>query len=234
MGSYIDTLIHRWENILNTWVVKIVEHYVELWCPGAPAVIPKKMLFFSDRSTGIRGAARLVAGASRFVAGAPRYSDGRQDYPPHGWYSPEIDASKFTLHILSDTAGGFQLLKYISLRISASKCISTLGRTRFSSAYLSSTRSRLPSASLSYSISAFKCISKPARSMPPTESLGSIRSRHPSASPNSLECCLQLNLPVHTITASKCISKYSQSLSPGAPAITLQYRPQPDWPYVYI
>jgi len=30
-------------------------------------------------------------------------------------YSPEIDASKFTLHILSDTPGGFQSLKYIVL-----------------------------------------------------------------------------------------------------------------------
>jgi len=31
--------------------------------------------------------------------------------------TPEIDASKFTLHILSDTSGGFQWLKYILLML---------------------------------------------------------------------------------------------------------------------
>jgi len=61
------------------------------------------------------GAPRLVVGASRCVAGAPSYSEGRQDCPPRVWYSPEIDASKFTLHILSDTPGVFQWLKYILL-----------------------------------------------------------------------------------------------------------------------
>ena len=45
----------------------------------------------------------------------PRYSEGQQECPPRVWYSPEIDASKFTLHILSDTPGGFQWLKYILL-----------------------------------------------------------------------------------------------------------------------
>ena len=45
----------------------------------------------------------------------PSYSEGRQECPPRVWYSPEIDASKFTLHIHSDTSGGFQLLKYILL-----------------------------------------------------------------------------------------------------------------------
>jgi len=35
-------------------------------------------------------------------------------------------------------------------------------------------------------------------------------------------------------TASKCISKFSQLESPGAIPITLEYRRQPDWPYVYI
>ena len=45
------------------------------------------------------------------------YSEGRQVFPPRVWYSPEIDASKFTLHILSDTPGGFQWLKYILLML---------------------------------------------------------------------------------------------------------------------
>jgi len=114
--------------------------------------------------------------------------------------------------------------------ISASKCISKLARSRPPCASLSSTWSQPPSASLSYWISA----SNPARSRPPSASQSSTRSRPPSASRNSLDCGLQVHLPVHTITASKFISKSSQSASPGAPAITLQYRLQPDWPYVYI
>jgi len=49
------------------------------------------------------------------VIGDPSYSEGRPEYPPRVWYSPEIDASKFALHILSDTTGVFQRLKYILL-----------------------------------------------------------------------------------------------------------------------
>jgi len=43
------------------------------------------------------------------------YSEGLPEYPPRVWYSPEIDSSKFTLHILSNTPGVFQRLKYILL-----------------------------------------------------------------------------------------------------------------------
>jgi len=68
------------------------------------------MLFFPDCSTVIRGAPRLVFGT-------PSYSEGQQECPPRVWYSPEIDASKFTLHILPDTPGGFQWLKYILLML---------------------------------------------------------------------------------------------------------------------
>jgi hypothetical protein len=66
-------------------------------------------------SPALPGAPRLVVSARRIVAGAPSYSEGLQECPPTVWYSPEIDASKFTLHILSDTPGGFQYLKYILL-----------------------------------------------------------------------------------------------------------------------
>jgi len=62
----------------------------------------------TEYMTVIRGAPRLVVGAPRLVAGAPSYSEDRQECPPRVRYSPEIDASKFTLHILSDTPGGFQ------------------------------------------------------------------------------------------------------------------------------
>jgi len=41
----------------------------------------------------------------------PSYSEGLPECPPRVWYSPEIDTSKFTLHILSDTPGVFQTMK---------------------------------------------------------------------------------------------------------------------------
>jgi len=43
----------------------------------------------------------------------PSYSQGRPECPPTVWHSPEIDASKFALHILSDTPGGSQWLNYV-------------------------------------------------------------------------------------------------------------------------
>jgi len=58
------------------------------------------------------------------VIGDPSYSECRPECPPRVWYSPEIDPSKFTLHILSDTPGGFQWLKYILLM----RCISKLAQ----------------------------------------------------------------------------------------------------------
>ena len=82
------------------------------------------------------GAPRLVTGAPEVLSGAPKcsqtshnhsygtpvpvirdpsYSEGQPECPPMVWYSPEIDTSKFTLHILSDTPGGSQWLKYILL-----------------------------------------------------------------------------------------------------------------------
>jgi hypothetical protein len=62
----------------------------------------------TEYMTVIRGATMLIVHASRLVTGAPSYSEGQQECPPRVRYSPEIDASKFTLHILSDTSGGFQ------------------------------------------------------------------------------------------------------------------------------
>jgi len=57
----------------------------------------------------------ICDGISVPVIIAPSYSEGRPELPPRVWYSPEIDASKFTLHILSDSPGGYQWLKYIML-----------------------------------------------------------------------------------------------------------------------
>ena len=53
-----------------------------------------------------------LPGAPSLVVGAPSYTEGRQECPPRVWYSPEIDASKFPLHILSVAPGGFQWLTY--------------------------------------------------------------------------------------------------------------------------
>jgi len=44
------------------------------------------------------------------------YSERQPEYPCMVWYSPDIDPSKFTLHILSDTPGGSQWLECILLR----------------------------------------------------------------------------------------------------------------------
>jgi hypothetical protein len=142
--------------------------------------------------------------------------------------------------------------------ITASNCVSKLARLWPRSASLCSTRTPPPSASLSYSIFDSKFISKLIRSQPPSATLSSTWSRSPSASPNllvhglqmhrwvQLNPSLQLQLPscsiaasnyishVHTIMASKCISKFSQSASTGPPAITLQYCLLPEWRYVYI
>src|SRR5882757_2589595 len=38
----------------------------------------------------------------------PSYSDGRPECPPKVWFSPEINATKFTLRLLSNTPGGSQ------------------------------------------------------------------------------------------------------------------------------
>ena len=76
--------------------------------PGAPNVLsaaPRCAQTYHNHSHGTPVA----------VIGDPSYSEGRQECPPSVWYSPEIDASKITLHILSDTPGVFQWLKYILL-----------------------------------------------------------------------------------------------------------------------
>ena len=54
-------------------------------------------------------------GTHESVIRVPSYSQGRLECPPRVCYSPQIDASKYTLHILSDTPGGSQGPKYILL-----------------------------------------------------------------------------------------------------------------------
>jgi hypothetical protein len=106
------------------------------------ASIPRLLASASRHFT---GAPRLVAGAPRCfqvhpkfspaLRGVPKlititpkvllyqsirdrsYSEDRPEFPPTVWYSPEFDAFKFTLHILSDTSGGSHRLKYILLML---------------------------------------------------------------------------------------------------------------------
>ena len=78
-------------------------------------VLPAMLPALPGLSPVLPDAPRLVVGGPRLVASSPSYSEGRQEFPPRVWYSPEITASKFTLHILSDTPVGFQWLLYIML-----------------------------------------------------------------------------------------------------------------------
>jgi len=106
---------------------------------GAPrldAGAPRCSQACRRRSQAYRRRFQVIPGASNVLSSAPRYSqtyhnhsngtpvavirdpsysEGRPECPPRVWYSPEIDSSKFTLHILSDTPGVFQWLKYILL-----------------------------------------------------------------------------------------------------------------------
>jgi len=76
--------------------------------PGAPKVL-------SDAPTCSQTYHNQSHGTPVPVIRDPSYSRGRPECPPNVWYSPQIDASKFTLHILSDTPGGSHWLKYILL-----------------------------------------------------------------------------------------------------------------------
>jgi len=73
--------------------------------PGAPKVLS--------------GAVRCSRTYHNHFSGTPvpgirdlSYSEGRPECCRRVWYSPEFDESKFTLHILSNTPGDFQRLKY--------------------------------------------------------------------------------------------------------------------------
>jgi hypothetical protein len=94
-----------------------------LWFEVLPDLPPA----LRDLSPSLPGAPRCTQTSHNHSHGTPvavirdpSYSEGRPECPPRVRYSPDVDASKFTLHILSDTPGGFQWLKYISLMISCS------------------------------------------------------------------------------------------------------------------
>ena len=108
-------------------------------CRFSPTAL-QRLKVLPGLSLMLLGAPRHVVGAPRLVASAPRYSqtynnhchgtaqpvirdpsysEGLPECPPMVWQSSEIDASKFTLHILSDTPGGSQWVNYILLMFHA-------------------------------------------------------------------------------------------------------------------
>jgi len=119
------------------------------------------------------------------------YFQSQPECPPRVWYSPEIDTSKFTLYILSDTPGGSQWPKYTLLM--------KLARLRPTSASPNLPDDGLPVHLQSCSITASKCISQLTSVWPP------------SVSPNSLDYGLQVYLYTRSITTSMSISKLAQS-----------------------
>ena len=104
-----------------------------------------------------------------------------------------ILASKY----ISKLAPSWPPSAFLTYKISASKCIFKLARSRPMCASLSSIRCWPPSASLSYSISA----SKPARSRPPSASQSSTRFWH---------------LQTHSMVASKSISQFTLLRPPSS------------------
>ena len=173
------------------------------------------------------GAPTHVVGTPRHVAHAPRWSqtyhnhfhgtpvpvirnpsasESRLECTPRVWYSPEIDTFKFTFHILSDTPGVIQRLKYILL-MSASHCLPKITWFRPPSASLCTLDQNHPVLLQTCSIMASKYISE------------FTCSNSPSQSPN----LLYHGIPVHTILASKRISKLTWLWPPCASQQSLDY-----------
>ena len=107
ISSSYDFQAHQQHSQRSCWFSRTAP----LWFEVLPDLYPA----LPGLSLALPGASRLVVGAPRLVAGAPSYSEGWQECPPRVWYSIEIEASEFTLHILSDTPGCFQWLKHILL-----------------------------------------------------------------------------------------------------------------------
>jgi len=76
--------------------------------PGAPTVLHGASIWSQTNHNHSHG-------TSVPVIRDPSYTHCWRECPPMVWYSPAIDASKFTLHILANTPGGSQWLKHILL-----------------------------------------------------------------------------------------------------------------------
>jgi len=103
--------------------------WLDAGAPTCSQACRRRSQAYPGRSQVLPGASKVLSSAPRYsqtyhhhshgtpvaVIRDPSYSEGRLECPPRVWYSPEIDSSKFTFHILSDTPGVFQWLKYILL-----------------------------------------------------------------------------------------------------------------------
>ena len=98
--------------------------------------------------------------------------------------------------------------------ITASQCISAVGRSRPPCASLSSLNLNRQLHLQTRSITASKCISKLTQSRPPSASL------------SSLNVSLQLHLQPCSITASKCLCNITRSQPPSASPNSLDHSPR--------
>jgi hypothetical protein len=109
----------------HTWRVFLLLLYTHIWPTVLRVNIPKNLAslrvslgfqhWLGDSPRCSQPYHNRSHGAPVPVIRDPSYSNGQPECPPMVWFSPEIDASKFTLRLLSDTPGGSQRLKCILL-----------------------------------------------------------------------------------------------------------------------
>jgi hypothetical protein len=102
-----------WFEVLPDWSPALPG--LALALPGLSPVLPGAHDVLSGAPTCSQTYHNHSHGTPVPVIRDPSYSECRPECPPRVWDSPDIDASKCTLHILSDTPGGFQRLQYVLL-----------------------------------------------------------------------------------------------------------------------
>jgi len=123
------------DNVVFPWLLYCDSRRSQV-LPGLSSALPSMSSGLPDMSSVLPGLWSALPGAPKVLSSTPRcsqicpnhshgtpvtvisdpsYSKGRLEFPPRVWYSPEIDALQFTLHVLSDTPGGSQWRKYILL-----------------------------------------------------------------------------------------------------------------------
>jgi hypothetical protein len=102
---------HTWRVFLLLVYIQISPAVLRVNIPKNPASLRVSLGFphwLGDSPRCSQTSHNRSHGAPVPVIRDPSYSDGRPECPPRVWFSPEIDASKFTLRLLSDTPGGSQ------------------------------------------------------------------------------------------------------------------------------
>jgi len=120
---------HTWRVFLLLVYSQISPAVLRVNIPKNPASLRVSLGFphwLGDSPRGSQTSHDRSHGAPVPVIRDRSYSDGRPECPPRVWFSPEIDASKFTLRLLSDTPGGSQWLKYTLLMQSVHNWLSKL------------------------------------------------------------------------------------------------------------